>query len=232
MRCWAPRRASRPALPVAARTGGRRREAAGRRDLRGTRRLAGVDRAAQLRCQLGQTDRHFVLDAVSGEIQFGPAVRLADGSLRNYGAVPAEGRVRARAAVPLRRRRQGQRRGPHAVRAQGVDPVRRARREPQAGQGGVDGEDLEAAKVRGPDPAAHARPRRDGGGLRAHRREAAPEVARVACLTGGDGSDAGRGPGARRAGRADRTAALALRISSSRPTRRSSGSRAAWTRAA
>ena len=39
----------------------------------------------------GPDDRHFVLDAMAGEIEFGPAVRLADGSLRSYGAVPAKG---------------------------------------------------------------------------------------------------------------------------------------------
>lgn len=35
------------------------------------------------------TDRHFVLDSVSGEITFGPFMREPDGSGRYYGAVPA-----------------------------------------------------------------------------------------------------------------------------------------------
>ena len=39
----------------------------------------------------GPDDRHFVLDAMRGEIEFGPAVRLADGTLRNYGKVPPKG---------------------------------------------------------------------------------------------------------------------------------------------
>ena len=33
-------------------------------------------------------DRHFVLDAVSGEVCFGPAIREPDGSERQYGAIP------------------------------------------------------------------------------------------------------------------------------------------------
>src|SRR2546427_84835 len=42
-------------------------------------------------------DRHFVLDAVSGEVQLGPGVREPDGSFRNYGAVPPKGsRIRLR----------------------------------------------------------------------------------------------------------------------------------------
>src|SRR5205814_6755011 len=48
----------------------------------------------------GPDDRHFVLDAVAGELQFGPAVRLADGLLRKYGAVPPKG---AAMRVPLYR---------------------------------------------------------------------------------------------------------------------------------
>ena len=38
-------------------------------------------------------DRHFVLDAVGGEVLLGPAVRMPDGELVNYGAVPAKGSV-------------------------------------------------------------------------------------------------------------------------------------------
>lgn len=36
-------------------------------------------------------DRHFTLDPMTGEIDFGPAVRLADGSVRCHGKVPPEG---------------------------------------------------------------------------------------------------------------------------------------------
>jgi predicted phage baseplate assembly protein len=38
----------------------------------------------------GRDDRHYVLDPMTGEIEFGPAVRLADGSVRCHGKVPPE----------------------------------------------------------------------------------------------------------------------------------------------
>ncbi len=38
----------------------------------------------------GRDDRHFTLDPISGEVEFGPAVRLADGSVRCHGKVPPE----------------------------------------------------------------------------------------------------------------------------------------------
>src|SRR3984957_563033 len=40
--------------------------------------------------QSGPADHHFVLDAVSGEVLLGPAVRMPDGELVQYGAVPAK----------------------------------------------------------------------------------------------------------------------------------------------
>nr|MBA2254022.1 putative baseplate assembly protein [Chloroflexota bacterium] len=39
----------------------------------------------------GPTDRHVVVDSVAGRVEFGPAVRMADGVLRSYGAVPPKG---------------------------------------------------------------------------------------------------------------------------------------------
>jgi predicted phage baseplate assembly protein len=41
----------------------------------------------------GPDDRHFVLDAVGGEVRFGPVLRLADGSTAQHGAVPPRGVV-------------------------------------------------------------------------------------------------------------------------------------------
>jgi len=38
-------------------------------------------------------DRHFTLDEASGEIAFGPSVRQADGTVRQYGRVPETGRA-------------------------------------------------------------------------------------------------------------------------------------------
>ena len=41
--------------------------------------------------QSGPEDRHVMIDDVSGRVQFGPMIRMHDGSTRNYGAVPAPG---------------------------------------------------------------------------------------------------------------------------------------------
>jgi predicted phage baseplate assembly protein len=38
-----------------------------------------------------ETDRHFAIDLVAGEIEFGPAIRQRDGRWKQYGAVPPRG---------------------------------------------------------------------------------------------------------------------------------------------
>lgn len=39
----------------------------------------------------GATDRHYSLDSVTGELRFGPAIRLQDGTVKMYGAIPNRG---------------------------------------------------------------------------------------------------------------------------------------------
>ena len=39
----------------------------------------------------GASDRHYTCDSATGEIRFGPALRLRDGTIRRYGAVPPRG---------------------------------------------------------------------------------------------------------------------------------------------
>ena len=91
------------------------------------------------------TDRHFRLDAATGEIVFGPGVRQLDGTLRQYGAVPRHRRADARHGLPGRRREPGQRggRGDHhaahlgAVRGHpGRQPQARDRRRRRRGRRG------------------------------------------------------------------------------------------------
>jgi predicted phage baseplate assembly protein len=147
----------------------------------------------------GETDEHWRLNATDGTILFGPAVRLADGSIKQYGAVPPAG-----AHVRIRRYRTGGGRAGN-VAAHEVVTLKSAlpfigrvdnRR---AGAGGVDGETLEAAKTRGPlvlGTRNRAVTARDFEQL---AREATPQVARVRCLpVDADGiavadSDAARG---------------------------------------
>jgi predicted phage baseplate assembly protein len=138
----------------------------------------------------GPDDRHFVLDAASGGIEFGPAVRLADGTLRSYGAVAPRG---ATLRVPQYRAGGGAdgnvAPGALSVLKASIPYVARVENR-RAAQGGVDGEDLEMAKIRGPimlrtrDRAVTAED------FEHIAREVAPEVARVRTLTG-DGSEPG-----------------------------------------
>ena len=137
------------------------------------------------------TDRHFTLDAATGEIRFGPAVRLADGAFRGYGAVPPRG---AGVRVPLYRSGGGTAgnvaAGALTVLKASIPYVARVQNRRPA-QGGVDGEDLETAKVRGPillrtrDRAVTAED------FEHIAREVAPEVARVKAIATADGADAG-----------------------------------------
>ena len=136
-------------------------------------------------------DRHVLLDAVAGEIQFGPAVRLADGSVKQHGAVPPAG---ASIRVPVYHTGGGMRGNvtAHAISVLKSSIPYVARVENRgAASGGVDGEDIEDAKVRGPillrtrDRAVTAE---DFEHL---AREAAPELARVHCVVAGADADAG-----------------------------------------
>ncbi len=98
----------------------------------------------------GPEDRHFMVDAVSGDVSFGPAVRLEDGTICYYGAVPPKG-----APIRIRQYRSGGGQGGNVARhsltvLRSKVPYVTAvtNREPAAG--GVDGEEVENAKARGP----------------------------------------------------------------------------------
>jgi predicted phage baseplate assembly protein len=131
------------------------------------------------------------VDRAAGDVLFPPAVREPDGSLRRYGAVPPKG---APLRVPVYRTGGGPQ-GNVASRALSVlrttIPLidRVSNRRPALG--GVAGENIEQAKLRGPlalrtrDRAVTAE---DYEQL-AH--QAAPGIARVRCVPVGDGADAG-----------------------------------------
>ncbi len=138
----------------------------------------------------GPDDRHFTLDAMAGEVSFGPAVRLADGTLRGYGAVPPKG---ARIRVPAYRTGGGRRgnvaRGTLSVLKSSIPYVARVGNR-RAAEGGVDGEDIESAKVRGPIMLRTRDRAVTTQDFEQIAREAAPEVARVRAVAAtGDGSD-------------------------------------------
>lgn len=136
-------------------------------------------------------DHHFVLDAVAGEVQLGPGVREPDGALRNYGAVPPKGvRVRLLSYLIGGGRKGNVARNTISVLKSSIPYVSRIQNR-RAAEGGVDGEDIENAKERGPI-VLRTRDRAVTMEDYEHlAREAAPEVARVHCVTAGDGADAG-----------------------------------------
>ncbi|MFD5281721.1 putative baseplate assembly protein [Streptomyces rubrogriseus] len=131
-------------------------------------------------------DHHITVDATTGEIAFGPAVREADGALRQYGAVPPKGAV-----IRARRYRTGGGRAGNVARG-AVQVLRTSipyvsevvNRE--AALGGVDGETIEEAKLRAP---ITLRAQERAVTLRDYEelaRRAAPETARITCLEGAE----------------------------------------------
>lgn len=136
-------------------------------------------------------DRHFVIDRVTGELVLGPMVRTPDGDLLNFGAVPAKDSV-------LRIRRYhsgGGRQGNVAARAIKVCrttiPFVSRVENRRAASGGVDGEDIEEAKIRGPiilRTLGRAVTAEDYEQL---AREAAPEAARVKAVPATTDEEAG-----------------------------------------
>lgn len=132
----------------------------------------------------GPDDRHLTLDAATGEIAFGPSVREADGTMRQYGAVPPKGAViRARSYRTGGGRHGNVARGAVQVLRNSVPYVSEVINR-EAARGGVDGETVDEAKARAPitlraqDRAVTLRDYEELA------RRAAPETARITCLEG------------------------------------------------
>jgi predicted phage baseplate assembly protein len=121
---------------------------------------------------------------------FGPAVREPGGSLRQYGAVPPAG-----AAIRIRMYATGGGRignvttgtirtlkssVPFVASVENLHPA----------QGGVDGETLEEAKVRGPLLLRSRGRAVTAEDYEALTKQAAPEIARVRCIPAGEGASA------------------------------------------
>lgn len=125
---------------------------------------------------------HFKMDETAGEVVLGPAVREPDGSVRQYGAIPPAG-----ATLRIRSYRTGGgqtgnvAQGSISVLKSSLPYITRIGNRERA-SGGVDGETVDEAKIRGPML------------LRTHdravtvddyeqlARRAAPNVARVRCV--------------------------------------------------
>jgi predicted phage baseplate assembly protein len=139
----------------------------------------------------GPDARVFSIDAVSGEVVLGPAVREADGSIRHYGAVPERGSILRLSHYRTGGGRRGNvARGTLRVLRTTIPYV--ASVENAAGaRGGVDAETVENARVRGPlalRTGDRAVTLEDYERL---ARAAAPETARVRCVSADGGAAAG-----------------------------------------
>jgi len=138
----------------------------------------------------GPEDRHFVLDAVAGEVSFGPAVREPDGSIRAYGAVPPKGR-RIKVDVYLT---GGGRLGNLASRSisilkSSIPFVSRVENR-RAMAGGVDGETSRTPSCAARSPC-HARPGGHDRGFRAPRPRGRPRAGPRPAVAAGEGADVG-----------------------------------------
>jgi predicted phage baseplate assembly protein len=139
----------------------------------------------------GPDDRHFMLDAINGDITLGPAVRQPDGTLRNYGGVPPKGAV-----LRIAEYRTGGGRGGNVARGSlrvlrtSIPYVDRVENRHPA-RGGIDAESIEEAKDRGPIVLRTGNRAVTVEDYEVLAQEAAPEIARVRAVAAGDGADAG-----------------------------------------
>jgi predicted phage baseplate assembly protein len=129
----------------------------------------------------GPTDSHFVLDSVAGEVRFGPAVRERDGRLRQYGAIPPkDAQLRVRSYRTGGGQRGNVARGAISVLKGSVPYIGRVENRKPA-TGGIDGETIENAKLRGP-LVLHSRSMAvTAEDYELIAREAAPDAERVQC---------------------------------------------------
>ncbi|MFB6782124.1 putative baseplate assembly protein [Streptomyces sp. NPDC056352] len=141
----------------------------------------------------GPDDRHITLDPNSGRVEFGPAVRERDGSIRYYGAVPPKGAtVRVRSYRTGGGLRGNVARSTLRVLRSAIPYVARVENRNPA-LGGVDGETVESARVRGPMTLRTLHRAVVPHDYELLAREVSPDAARVHCIpAGGDtGAEAG-----------------------------------------
>jgi predicted phage baseplate assembly protein len=131
-------------------------------------------------------DRHFQFDRHAGQIVFGPAVRQPDGTLTQYGAIPPKNAIiRIRSYLVGGGREGNVVKGALSVLKTPipfVDTVQNRR----SASGGVDGETVDEAKVRGPILLRTRNRAVTKDDYEELAREAAPEVARIHCVAAGE----------------------------------------------
>ncbi|WP_206425853.1 putative baseplate assembly protein [Nakamurella antarctica] len=134
------------------------------------------------------TDLHFVWDSTSGVIRFGPRIRYPDGTVRQHGKIPRDG-----AEISV----NGYRHGGGAsgnVGARTLTVLRSAvpyvssAINLHAAVGGVDGESISEAKLRGPLTLRTGQRAVTAGDFERLTLEASIEVARARCLPASSGT--------------------------------------------
>ncbi|MGC4941083.1 putative baseplate assembly protein [Kribbella sp. DT2] len=140
----------------------------------------------------GPADRHFRLDAVTGEVAFGPVIRLADGGLRHHGAVPAAGAdVRIRGYATGGGLRGNVPRAAIATLRSSI-PFVAAVENRHAAHGGTEGETVDQARDRAPILLRTRSRAVTAEDYEVLAREAVPEAARIRCITA-DGGEVAAG---------------------------------------
>jgi predicted phage baseplate assembly protein len=129
-----------------------------------------------------EDDKHYRLDSVAGEVEFGPAVRLPGGGLRQYGATPPRGGTLRMSAYRVGGGAGGNiARGQIRVLKTSVPYVARVENRDPA-LGGVEGETVENAKLRGPLELRASGRAVTADDFEELARTAAPDAARVRCV--------------------------------------------------
>jgi predicted phage baseplate assembly protein len=137
----------------------------------------------------GPEDRHFTCDSVSGEVQFGPAIRQPSGDERQYGRIPPTGRwVRFSAYRNGGGVAGNVGKGTITVLKSSI-PYLASVTNFDAARGGTDVETMESAKLRAPrvfraSPRAVTQEDYEYLAL-----EASKKIARVRCLSGDGGTN-------------------------------------------
>lgn len=136
-------------------------------------------------------DKVVLVDQAAGLVEFAPIVRFEDGSIRAYGAIPAQ-----RATIRIREHAVGGGRNGNvparAIRTlKSSIPFVRAVTNTHPASGGVDAESVDEARVRGPLLLRTRSRAVTAEDFELLTREAAPEVARVRCIPADTAEDAG-----------------------------------------
>jgi predicted phage baseplate assembly protein len=139
----------------------------------------------------GPNDPHFILDRVMGEIVLGPGVRLREGGMQYYGQVPQKGAgLRVLEYHSGGGRRGNVAAGAISVLKSSIPFITKVENRVPA-SGGVDGEEIGDAKIRGPITLRTLGRAVTPEDYEQLSREAAPEIARVRCVPASKPEEAG-----------------------------------------